>query len=133
AHFSASLESARLSEANGALIEGPTMLARHVTMTLRADSLKGFMRVIESGVIPLLREQEGFVDQITLISPERAEAIVISFWENKESEEAFNRTRNPEVLRGLLEVIEGTPRVDLFEVASIVSNGSDEGSREAFK
>jgi hypothetical protein len=102
-------------------------------MTLRADSLKGFMRVIESGVIPLLREQEGFVDQITLISPERAEAIVISFWENKESEEAFNRTRNPEVLRGLLEVIEGTPRVDLFEVASIVSNGSDEGSREAFK
>jgi hypothetical protein len=93
-------------------------------MTLRADSLKRFMRVIETEVIPLLREQEGFWDQITLISPERAEAIVITFWENKESEEAFNRTRNPDVLRGLLDVIEGTPRVALFEVASIISNAN---------
>jgi heme-degrading monooxygenase HmoA len=109
------------------------MLARHVTMTLRADSLTRFTRVIETRVIPLLREQEGFLDQITLISPERAEAIVITFWENKDSEEAFNRTRNPEVLRGLLEVIEGTPKVDLFEVASIVSNSNAERSREASK
>jgi hypothetical protein len=95
-------------------------------MTLRADSLTRFMRVIETGVIPLLREQEGFLDQITLISPERAEAIVITFWENKESEEAFNRTRNPDVIRGLLGVIDGTPRVDLFEVASIISNAKAE-------
>jgi hypothetical protein len=79
---------------------------------------------METEVIPLLREQEGFWDQITLISPERAEAIVITFWENKESEEAFNRTRNPDVLRGLLGVIEGTPRVALFEVASIISNAN---------
>jgi hypothetical protein len=93
-------------------------------MTLRADSLIRFMRVMETEVIPLLREQEGFWDQITLISPERAEAIVITFWENKESEEAFNRTRNPDVLRGLLGVIEGTPRVALFEVASIISNAN---------
>ncbi|HXG94886.1 MAG TPA: hypothetical protein VNN73_21280 [Blastocatellia bacterium] len=73
---------------------------------------------MENGVIPLLREQEGFLDQITLISAERVEAMVITFWDGKESEEAFNRRQNPEILSQLLEVIEGNPKVDLFEVAT---------------
>jgi heme-degrading monooxygenase HmoA len=97
------------------------MFARHVTMRLKADSLAKFVRVMENDVIPLLREQDGFLDQITLISTERAEAIVITFWDRKESEEAFNRTRNPEVLHGLLGVIEGNPRVEIFEVVTSIS------------
>ena len=93
------------------------MFARHVTMRLRADSVTKFAVVIETEVIDLLRRQPGFVDQITLISPERAEAIFITFWETRESEESFNRTENPEVLEKLLGVIEGSPRVDPFEFA----------------
>jgi heme-degrading monooxygenase HmoA len=92
------------------------MFARHVSMRLRADSVTRFVHVIETEVNPLLRKQAGFLDQITFVSPECAEAIVITFWDKKESEESFNRTRDPEVLRSLLEVIEGTPRVDRFEV-----------------
>ena len=109
------------------------MFARHVTMRLRADSLAKFERVIEVGVIPLLREQEGFLDQVILISAERAEAVVITFWSNKENEEAFNRTQNPEVLSRLLEVIEGNPKVDLYEVVTINSNTTAEKSLEAKK
>ena len=93
------------------------MFARHVTMKLRADSVTKFAVVIETEVIDLLRRQPGFADQITLISPERAEAVFITFWETRESEEAFKRTRNPEVLEKLLDVIEGSPQVDLFEFA----------------
>lgn len=91
------------------------MFARHVTMRLRSDSVTKFAVVIETEVIDLLRRQPGFLDQVTLISPERAEAIVITFWETKESEEAFNRTQNPEVLRKLLGVVEGTPQINPFE------------------
>ena len=97
------------------------MFARHVTMKLRPDSVNKFVRVMENGVVPLLREQEGFLDQITLISPERVEAVVITFWDRKESEEAFNRTENPEVLTRLLQVIEGNPEVRLFEVIQTIS------------
>ena len=93
------------------------MFARHVTMRLRADSVTRFARIMDTEVLPLLRRQAGFLDQITLVSPERAEAAVITFWHTKESEEAFNRTDNPEVLKKLLDVIEGSPRIDLFEVA----------------
>lgn len=94
------------------------MFARHVTLQLRADSLTKFGQVMDDYVFPLLLEQDGFLDHTTLISTERVEAIVITFWSSKESEEAFNRTRNPEVLTRLLEVLEGTPKVDVFEVVS---------------
>lgn len=94
------------------------MFARHVTMRLRADSVTRFAVVIETEVIDLLRRQPGFVDQIILISPERAEAIFITFWETRESEEAFDRAQNPEVLEKLLDVIEGSPQVNLFEFAN---------------
>lgn len=94
------------------------MFARHVTMRLRADSVTKFAIVIETEVIDVLRRQPGFVDQITLISPERAEAIVITFWQTKESEEAFNRAQNPEVLEKLLGVIDGHPQINIFEFAN---------------
>ena len=94
------------------------MFARHVTMRLRADSVTEFAVVIETEVIDLLRKQPGFVDQITLISPDRAEAVFITFWQTRESEEAFDRAQNPEVLERLLGVIEGSPQVNLFEFAN---------------
>jgi heme-degrading monooxygenase HmoA len=96
------------------------MFARHVAIKLKEDSITKFARVIKTKVAPLLRKQEGFVNQVVLVSPERAEAIVITFWDKKESEEAFNRTQNPEVLRRLLEVIEGDPKVNLFEVINSI-------------
>jgi len=86
-------------------------------MRLRGDSIAKLPRVMKAEVVPLLCKQAEFIDQVTLISPERAGAIVITFWDKKESEEAFNCTRNPEVLRSLLEVIDGTPEVTLFEAA----------------
>ncbi|MEW6213213.1 MAG: antibiotic biosynthesis monooxygenase [Acidobacteriota bacterium] len=92
------------------------MFIRHVTMRLREDCITKFARIIGSEVIPLLRDQEGFLEYITLISPERAEAVVITFWETEESEEAFVRTRNPQVSRSLFDVIEGTPKVDTFDI-----------------
>jgi heme-degrading monooxygenase HmoA len=92
------------------------MVARHVTIRLKADSVAKFARIVETKVTPLLRQQEGFLNHYTLLSLQRAEAVVITLWENKEMEEAFVRTQNPELLKSLLEVIEGTPKVELFEV-----------------
>lgn len=92
------------------------MFARHVSIKLKEDSIEKFARVVRTEVIPLLREQEGFLDQIILLSPDRPEAVVITFWDKRESEEAFNRLGSPDVLKDLLAVIEGVPDVRLFEV-----------------
>jgi heme-degrading monooxygenase HmoA len=94
------------------------MFTRHVTMKLKANSAVEFNRIIENKILPVLRTQKGFRDEITLIAPERSEAVGNSFWDTKEDAQAYNRTGYPELLKTLSTVVEGTPTVEIFEVAS---------------
>ena len=94
------------------------MFARNVSIKLKANAATEFNRLIENEIIPLLRKQSGFRDEITLIAPERSEAVAISFWETKEHAEAYNRTGYPEILTFLEKVVEGTPKVETFELSS---------------
>lgn len=94
------------------------MFARHVTMRLKANSETEFTRVIEDQILPLLRKQDGFRDEITFVTPERSLAVGISFWDTKENAEAYNRTAFPDVLEALSQVLEGTPTVENFDVAN---------------
>jgi hypothetical protein len=43
------------------------MFARHVSMILKPNSLAEFTRTIENEIIPLLRKQKAFKDEITLV------------------------------------------------------------------
>ena len=94
------------------------MFNRHITMRLKANSAAELTRIIEKEIIPLLRKQKGFRDEVTLVAPERSEAVANSFWDTKEDAEAYNRTGYPEVLKALSKVAEGTPRVETFEVSN---------------
>jgi len=98
------------------------MYTRNVSMKLKADSVKEFTRMLENEVIPMLRKQKGFKDEITLVAPERNEAVAISFWEKKENAEAYNREKYPEILKSLSTVVVGTPKVESFEVANSTSH-----------
>jgi len=94
------------------------MFARHVTMKLKANSVVELPRIIENDVLPLLRKQKGFRDEISFVSSERSLAVGISLWDTKEDAEAYNRAEYPEVLKALSNVVEGTPTVQTFEVAN---------------
>ena len=94
------------------------MFGRHVTMKLKANSVLELPRIIENEVLPLLRKQKGFRDEITFIAPERSEAVGNSFWDTKEDAQAYNSTGYPELLKALSTVVEGTPTVETFEVGN---------------
>jgi hypothetical protein len=94
------------------------MFARHVSIKLKANSAPEFNRIIESEILPLLRKQKGFRDEITFVAPERSLALAISLWDTKGDAEAYNRAGYTEVLKGLSKVVEGTPKVETFEVAN---------------
>ena len=98
------------------------MYTRNVSMKLKANSAQEFTRTLENEVIPVLRKQKGFKDEITLVAPERNDAVAISFWDRKEDAEAYNREKYPEVLKALSKVVEGTPKVESFEVANSTSH-----------
>jgi heme-degrading monooxygenase HmoA len=87
-------------------------------MQLKANSAVELTRIIEKEIIPLLRKQKGFRDEITLVAAERSQAIAQSFWDTKEDAEAYNRTGYPEVLKALSNVLDGSPKVQTFEVSN---------------
>jgi len=94
------------------------MYARNVSMNLKPNTAREFTQTFEKDILPILRKQNGFKDEITFVAPDGAEAIAISLWDRKESAEAYGRDTYPEVLKSLAKVIEGTPEVLNYEVAN---------------
>ena len=95
------------------------MFARIVTMNLKSTTPRlEFSKAIENEIIPVLRKQKGFQDEITFVAPSGTEVVGISLWDQKENAELYNRGTYPEVLKTLARVVEGTPEVRTFEVAN---------------
>ena len=98
------------------------MYARNVRIKLRANGGPEFARILEKEIIPLLRKQEGFQDEMLLVAPPRNEAIAISFWDKQVNAEAYNHIAYLDVLRILSKVVEEMPIVETFEVANSTSH-----------
>lgn len=94
------------------------MFARTVRMQLKPNSGAEFTRMVETDVIPLLRKQQGFKDEITFLPADGKEAVAISLWEKQENAEAYQRGAYPDVLKAVASVIDGTPHVHTSEVSN---------------
>jgi hypothetical protein len=93
------------------------MYARQVSFNLKPIKREELTQIFEKDILPLLQRQDGFTDEITLVSPDGKDAIAISMWERKENADVYSRETYPQVLKGLARVIEGTPQVRGYEVA----------------
>ena len=94
------------------------MFARNVHMQLKPNSAAQFTQTLEKEVLPVLRKQEGFRDEVVFIAPGGKEAVAISFWQSKENADAYSRSAYPEVLKTLGKVVEGTPQLQTGEVSN---------------
>jgi hypothetical protein len=94
------------------------MFARNVSLHLKPNSVGEFSRTIEKEIIPLLRKQEGFQDEIMFITSGGLDAIGISLWDEKKNAEAYEHKIYPEVMKVLANFVEGTPRVQTYEVSN---------------
>ena len=92
------------------------MFARKVSMHLKFEGAAEFKQKMETQVIPFLRKQKGFLDEITFLYPNGKEVHAFSLWETAEDAEAYNRGSYPAVTKLLASVIEGTTRVQTYEV-----------------
>jgi hypothetical protein len=92
------------------------MFSRHITLQIKENWVPEFQQVIEREILPLLRRQKGFLDELVLVAPDRTEAVAISLWENKEFAEKYNREFYPELVKILNKYVEGLPVVKTFEV-----------------
>lgn len=94
------------------------MYARCVSVKLPPNGRAEFINKLETDVIPLLRKQKGFHDEITFIAPAGNEAFGVSLWDSKDSAETYNRGAFVEVTKILSKLVEGTPQVETYDVAN---------------
>ena len=93
------------------------MFARIVSMPLKAGTASEFARAIDV-VIPLLRKHTGFLDEIALVTPDGKSGFGISFWDSKESAEAYSRSGFEEVMKALEKVTAGPTQLQTGEVTN---------------
>ena len=91
------------------------MYARNVSFRLKSNTQSEYARTFDNQILPVLRKQKGFKDEITFSNPGSQDAVVISLWETKANADDYNTNTYPQVLKTLVNVIDGTPRVQVFE------------------
>jgi hypothetical protein len=94
------------------------MYARNVMIQLKPNSVSEFTQTFEKDILPLLRKQKGFTDEITFLAEGGRDAVAISLWDGKESADQYSRDTYPQLLEGLMSLVEGTPEVQEYEVGN---------------
>jgi hypothetical protein len=94
------------------------MYARNISIHLKPSMLNDFNTTFEQEVLPMLRKQKGFKDEITFSVPSSNDVIAISLWDTKENADAYNTAGYPEVLKLLSKTFDGEPKVRTSEVIS---------------
>jgi len=92
------------------------MYARRLTLHLKPNATAEFSKTIENQIIPMLRKQKGFQDELVFMGNNAAEVFAISLWDKRENAEAYGRTSFPEIQKNLAKVVEGIPQVNTYEV-----------------
>ena len=100
------------------------MFARNISFHLKSNMLSDYARALENEILPLLRKQKGFKDEITLSNPGTVDVITISLWENKADADAYNTNAYPQVLKTVARMIDGTPKVQTFEAVTSTFHNS---------
>ena len=92
------------------------MFARNVSLRLKVNSSVQFVHLFEGEVVPVLRQQAGFRDALTLGYAEETQVTVVSVWDTKAQADAYNASFYPSVLKILEPVLDGAPKVLIANV-----------------
>jgi hypothetical protein len=71
---------------------------------------------LEQEIVPLLRKQPGFKDEIAFAVPGASDVLAISLWDSKQNAEAYGSGAYKDILKMLEPVVEGIPKIATTEV-----------------
>lgn len=97
------------------------MFARNVSIRLKPNTFHDFKQTFEKEIVPVLRKQEGFRDELTLSGDTDTFVTAISLWDSKEHADTYNSGTYPTVLKTLEKYLDGAPKVRASSVISSIS------------
>src|SRR5579863_5645256 len=95
------------------------MFARNISIHLKPNMLTDFSTAFEKEIVPMLRKQAGFRDEIVLAGEGTNNVTAISLWDTKEQADSYATTAYPDVVKALDKFMDGPPKV---RVATVVSS-----------
>ena len=97
------------------------MFARNVTYSVKPNMDREIAVKFEKEVLPILRNAQGFKDQITL-SRDKNEIVSISLFDKREQLDAYVKDTDPQVVKILSPLYTGSLDVRNYEVTSSTSH-----------
>lgn len=100
---------------NGNINKG--QIARSVRFDLARDKNDEFHSLFRNEVLPTLKKQAGFKDELLLVQDQHV--LAISFWNDMDSARDYESTTYPQIDRKLRSVMAGQPTVETFRYDSL--------------
>ena len=93
------------------------MFTRIVEVATKSGKARELSTIINDKVLPILKKQAGFVDEMLLFettNPNRG--VGLSFWKRQEDAERYHREVFPQLVESLRHFIETAPTVRSFNL-----------------
>ena len=87
-------------------------VARSVRFDIAIDKNEEFHKIFRNDVLPLLKKQDGFKDELLLVDDQHV--LAISVWNNLDSARKYESTTYPQVDKTLHPVMFGKPTIETY-------------------
>ena len=98
------------------------MFARTLSISLKPNTLNDFTQTLDKEIIPMLRKQAGFRDEICLASDDKMHVTAVSLWDSKQQADAYVTSTYPAVLKSLDKFLDGVPKLSVGNVINSTSH-----------
>ncbi len=93
---------------------------RNVHFQIKPDKQQEFKKVFDAEIVPLMKKQDGFRHELALVNDRGA--VGISLWDDEASAKRYSTETYPKVLDRLKTMIDGTPKVETYNVTTSTLN-----------
>jgi heme-degrading monooxygenase HmoA len=92
-------------------------IARSVRFDIASDKSEEFHNLFRNEVLPILKKQAGFKDELLLVKDQHV--LAISFWNDMDAARNYESTTYPQLDRKLRPLMSGQPTVETFKYDSL--------------
>jgi len=92
-------------------------IARSIRFDIAPNMNDEFQALFRNEILPTLKKQDGFKDELLLVKDQHV--LAISIWNNADSARKYETTTYPQLDRKLRPVMSGTPTVETFKYDSL--------------
>ena len=94
------------------------MFARVLNTRLKPGKFSYATRTFQNEVIPLLKKQHGFKDEISFFNEDTNEGFAVSLWETEDDAAKYDREVYPKVWKYFESAMAGEPTLRTYEVGN---------------